>query len=185
MGAAQEEAPEEEEEVPPWVEPELQNSTVSKPRSKAKPRAARRVPSPPPLPPLGLTIECWSLPVPVPEERLARMDRVMGVFLEKLREAGVVLPENIRRLEACAEPQHPDCYIYSFGTRRLHVATREGDGGRLSLVVRCGGGFLDFADFAKRHGNIEQLRLQRRPDSRCNQTIRLTSVLAKGALQLQ
>jgi len=152
-----------------------------RPKSRAKHRPVRRPLSPPP--PTGLTIECWSLPVP--EERIALMDRVMNVFLDKLREAGVVLPENILRLEACGEAQHPDCYIYSFGTRRLHVASREGEDGRISLVVRCGGGFLDFTEFAKRHGNLEQLKLQRRLGSACNQTIQLVSVMSQGSVHVK
>merc|ERR1711953_1262921 len=115
---------------------------------------------------------------------MARMDRVM-FFLERLRESGVTLPENIQRLEPCAEAQHPDCYIYSFGTRRLHIATREGDDGRLSLVVRCGGGFLDFIEFAKRHGKLEQLKLQRQLGNSGSYSIQLVSVMSQGAVHVK
>jgi len=108
----------------------------------------------------------------------------MAVFLEKLREARIVIPSNVQRLQACGEPQHPGCFIYSFGTRRLHVAMREGDGGRVTVVVRCGGGFLDFVDFCRRHGSVEQLKLSRRVDSNGKQHIQLVSFRSRGNLKL-
>jgi len=123
----------------------------------------------------GVTVECWSIPG---EADMERMDRIMTLFLEKLAEASIVVPSNFTRVGACEEPQHPRCYVYSFGTRRLHLAVREGDGGRLTLVVRCGGGFLDFVEFARRHGGVEQLKLQRRTDPQGGQTVQLVSVLA-------
>merc|ERR1712151_1378482 len=106
------------------------------------------------------------------------MDRVMDTFLAKLREAGYELPENIQRLEACRDQQHADCFVYSFGTRRLHLATRELESGRLSLVVRCGGGFFDFAEFALRNGAVEQIKLQRRGGNDAKESVHLISVLA-------
>merc|ERR1719265_2592508 len=108
----------------------------------------------------------------------------MNIFVEKLQEAGVILPENFARLEECAEPGHSSCYVYSFGTRRLHINTREGDGGRLTLVVRCGGGYLDFLDFAARHGRVEDLKLKRLSDSKGHGRIQLTSVMSHGAVRL-
>merc|ERR1719422_415413 len=86
----------------------------------------------------ALTIECWSLPGP--EAELARIERVMGVFVSQLLAAGVVLPENFERVGRCGARTDPQpCYIYRFGTRRLHLSIREAEGGRLCLVVRCGG----------------------------------------------
>jgi hypothetical protein len=106
------------------------------------------------------------------------MDRVMATFLEHLRAAGLALPENIRRLEHCRDAAHVSgCYVYSFGTRRLHMSIREAEGGRLLLVVRVGGGFVDFVRFAMRHGSLENLRLQRRPQQDGRQVVRLVGVL--------
>lgn len=140
-------------------------------------------PSPPPPPAPALTIECWAKPGA--ESELARMDRVMVTFLDALRAAGIALPDNIQRLKQCSDAQHSNCYIYSFGTRRLHVATREVEGGRILLVVRCGGGFSDFADFAMRHGGLEQLRLQRHRDIQGRNVVRLSSVLSNGTVGLR
>merc|ERR1712032_1570074 len=96
----------------------------------------------------SLNIECWSLPGP--ETEVARMERVMGVFLDHLVTAGVVMPNNFQRVGRCGARNDPQpCYIYRFGTRRLHINLRELEGGRLCLVVRCGGGFFDFAEFAR------------------------------------
>merc|ERR1719461_221779 len=109
------------------------------------------------------------------------MERVMATFVEQLQTAGVVLPGNIQRIEECADPRHPACYVYSFGTRRMHVAARVTDSGRLLLVVRCGGGFIDFVEFVRRHGSLEHLRLERRSggSSSSNEVIRMSSVLSR------
>merc|ERR1711924_525200 len=79
-------------------------------------------------------------------------------------------------------PQHANCYVYRFGTRRLHV---QDQGGRLSIVVRCGGGFLDFATFAQRHGRIEQLKLHPRSDLQGSQTLRFNSVLRISSFKIK
>jgi len=129
----------------------------------------------------SLNIECWSLPVP--ETELARIERVMGVFLDHLLTAGVIMPDNLQRIGRCGARNDPQpCYIYRFGTRRLHINLREVEGGRLCLVVRCGGGFFDFAEFARRNGSGEQLkllRLQRRPTSQGREVMQVASVLSK------
>lgn len=125
----------------------------------------------------GLAVECWTKP---DETAMQRLDRVMGDFLQKLCEAGVAMPSNIRRLGACEEPQHSNCALYSFGTRRLHLQVREGDNGRLTIVVRCGGGFLDFVAFVRRHGSIEDVKLQKRTDANGKQRVQLVSVLAQS-----
>jgi len=130
----------------------------------------------------GLTVECWTIPG---EADVERMDRVVALFVDKLAEARIVAPDNILRLEACDEPQHPNCHLYSFGTRRLHLALREGDGGHLSLVVRTGGGFLDFMEFARKHGAIEQLKLQRRTDPQGNQSLQLVRVLGGRTMSVK
>jgi hypothetical protein len=130
----------------------------------------------------GLSIECWSLPVP--ETELERLDRVMNTFLERLQAAGVVVPVNFQRLRQCGMDQHAKCYVYRFGTRRLHVQVQN-QGGRLSIVVRCGGGFLDFATFAQRHGRMEQLKLHPRSDLQGNQTMRFNSVLRGSGFKIK
>jgi len=131
----------------------------------------------------GLSVECWALPS---ETEVARLDRVVGLFLEKMQEAGAVVPTNFQRVEQCGEPQHDRCYTYSFGTRRLHISTREGEGGRLSLVVRCGGGFLDFIEFVRRNGAIEELRLQRLLNGGGeSQRIRLAATFVNGKRQIR
>jgi hypothetical protein len=155
--------------------------------AKSKRRAKRKVVSQrpstaPTAPTTALTIECWALPGS--ETQLARMDRVMGAFLDSLRAAGVTLPDNIQRMKQCSDTQHSNCYIYSFGMRRLHLATREIEGGRILLVVRCGGGFSDFADFAMRHGSIEQLKLQRQRTIGSRNVVQVSSVLSNGAVRL-
>jgi len=144
---------------------------ASKPKSKPRSRSPPRSGSPAFG---GLTVECWSRPG---EDAMQRLDRVMEEFLEKLREAKVVIPSNLRRLGPCEEPLHPNCVLYSFGTRRLHIQVREGDNGQLTLVVRCGGGFLDFVAFVRRHGSLEELKLQRRVDATGRERIQLVSVM--------
>jgi hypothetical protein len=133
----------------------------------------------------GLTIECWSLPG---EADLERIERVVGVFVEQLVAAGVTMPENFERVGRCGARTDPQpCHIYRFGTRRLHLNIREAAGGRLCLVVRCGGGFLDFAEFARKNGSVEQLkllRMQRQP-TQGRQVLQLASVYQKGQRQVK
>jgi len=148
-------------------------------QAAAAPAADDRPVAPKPLLFGGLAVECWSI---AGEEDLERMERVMTTFVEALQNAGATLPSNIGHLEDCKASQHQSCFVYSFGTRRMHVATRLTEGGRLLLVVRCGGGFIDFVEFARRHGRVEQLRMQGQ-DRRAGggrEVIRLTSVLQKG-----
>merc|ERR1719235_2483042 len=97
----------------------------------------------------GLSIGCWSIPG---EADLCRIERVVRHFVESLQAEGVALPENIHLIGPCRELQHKGCFVYRFGTRRLHLSTRPTDDDRLVLVVRWGGGFMDFLDFARRHG---------------------------------
>jgi len=153
------------------------------PRPQSKSRKRRgRLQKTPDSSNTALSIECWALPS---ESELDRLDRVAGVLLEGLRTAGVTVPDNFKRLEVCKEPQHGNCYTYSFGTRRLHITTREAVGGRLTLVVRCGGGFLDFVEFVRRNGSLENLRLQRLLDGDGERPhLRLTSVFAQGRLNV-
>merc|ERR1711977_162682 len=124
--------------------------------------------------------ECWSLPAP--EAELDRIERVVATFVEGLRAAGVVLPENFQRLGRCGSRTDPQpCYIYRFGTRRVHMSVREFGGGRLCLVVRCGGGFLDFAEFARKNGSTEQMKLlkiQRQENEAGRQVLQLASVFS-------
>jgi len=174
--------PEELPEQAPEPAPEAEAPPARR-RASPKRRPQRKRNLPAPAPPDGsLTIDCWDV---AGESDVQRMDRVVGLFLQKLQEANVVLPENFARLGQCEEPQHPGCFVYAFGTRRLHISLREGEGGRLTLVVRCGGGFLDFVGFVRRHGGLEQLKLTRRPDSRGGQHIQLVSVLTRGTLTVR
>merc|ERR1719313_1751049 len=106
----------------------------------------------------ALTLECWSIPQ---ETDLEQIQRVVEHFLAILEEQGVVVPDNIRLVAPCREASHQRCFVYRFGTRRLHFAARAADDNRLALVVRCGGGFMDFLDFARRHGGLEKLRMCR------------------------
>merc|ERR1712080_69991 len=68
----------------------------------------------------GLAIECWSL---VGEEDIARIERAVAHFVGLLRAEDAVIPENLRLIAACKEPQHRGCFVYRFGTRRLHFTT--------------------------------------------------------------
>mmetsp|Transcript_17010 Transcript_17010/g.38368 ORF Transcript_17010/g.38368 Transcript_17010/m.38368 type:complete len:513 (-) Transcript_17010:96-1634(-) len=61
----------------------------------------------------------------------------------------------------------------------------------VDFVVRCGGGFLNSADFAKRHGSIERfassasLLCSGKPTLRGNAVLRLASVRSQGSLRLR
>lgn len=137
---------------------------------------------PPPPPPVGvgsLLLECWSIPG---EEDVARIERCVQTFVNALQAADTALPDNIRRIQRCAS-EHPGCFVYNFGTRRVHMATRAAESGRLMLVVRCGGGYMDFIEFARRHGRLEQLRIQRKAEPGGREVVRVTSVLSQGKVR--
>mmetsp|Transcript_76926 Transcript_76926/g.135547 ORF Transcript_76926/g.135547 Transcript_76926/m.135547 type:complete len:506 (-) Transcript_76926:144-1661(-) len=123
----------------------------------------------------GFTLDCWNIPG---EEDIKRIERCVSTFVNALAAANVALPENIARVQLCAA--HPGCHVYKFGTRRVHMATRAGEGGRLLLVVRVGGGYMDFIEFARRNGSLEQLRLQKTSEPGKREVARFTSVLSKG-----
>merc|ERR1711879_377225 len=106
-----------------------------------------------------LAVDCWSLATS--ETDLERMERVMAHVLTKLREAGATLPDPIKRLETEVDARVAGCYVYSFGSRRLHVAVREGEGQKLSLVVRAGVGFFDFVEFVQKNGASEHAKQQK------------------------
>lgn len=135
-----------------------------------------------PATPRGLRLECWSVPN---ETDIEQLERILAHFVTLLQDEGVALPENIRLVGPCKELSHNRCCVYRFGTRRLHLATRSTDDGRLVLVVRCGGGFMDFLDFARRHGGLEQLRLRRQVGANSTSMVRVTSVLAEGRVHLR
>lgn len=135
---------------------------------------------PPPQP--QIAFECWSIPK---ETDIDQIERVVAHFVELLQGEGVALPGNIRLVAPCREASHRRCFVYRFGTRRLHFATRSLDDGRLLLVVRCGGGFMDFLDFARRHGALERSRMQRCVGANATGTVRLNRVLVDGKAQFQ
>lgn len=93
------------------------------------------------------------------ESEAERAERAMTMFVDGLRSRGVVIPSNIGLMEKCREGRHVGCLIYSFGTRRIHITTRVTDEGNILLQVRVGGGFVDFAAFARRHGALEEKKL--------------------------
>eukprot|EP00747_Dinoflagellata_sp_TGD_P033163 gnl/TRDRNA2_/TRDRNA2_136430_c0_seq1.p1 gnl/TRDRNA2_/TRDRNA2_136430_c0~~gnl/TRDRNA2_/TRDRNA2_136430_c0_seq1.p1 ORF type:complete len:606 (-),score=96.55 gnl/TRDRNA2_/TRDRNA2_136430_c0_seq1:49-1866(-) len=127
-----------------------------------------------------LVIECWALPTYETNE--ARVERCVQIFLAALKDS---MPENMHRIARCSDT---GCYVYAFGTRQIRLSVREGEGGKLLLVVRCGGGFVDFSEFVQRHGSLERMRLRRRrrgslPSGR--EVIRLTSVLSRRSLRVR
>jgi hypothetical protein len=130
----------------------------------------------------GLTFECWSIAA---EKDLEQIERVVSQLVSALQADGVVLPENIRMVCPCKEDKHNRCFVYRFGTRRLHFATRSTDDGRVTLVVRCGGGFMDFLDFARRHGGLEQLRLLRQMGANGTGQVHLSSTLSAGRVRVR
>jgi len=130
----------------------------------------------------GLLLECWSVAT---ESDIEQTQRVVAHFIALLEREGVALPENIRLVAPCRESSHQRCFVYRFGTRRLHLAARSTDDGRLVLVVRCGGGFMDFLDFARRHGGLEKLRLKRQLRADGTGTVRLTSSFAGGRVRIR
>lgn len=130
----------------------------------------------------ALAVECWSLPG---ENDVERVEWAMSTFIEHLAEHGVVIPDNVSRIAQCGSKQHSSCYVYRFGTRRLHVGVQEGLDGRLALVVRCGGGFMDSAKLARRNGRIEQIRMNQTKLSEGRIVVHVTSVLSKGQRQVK
>merc|ERR1719453_2554764 len=121
----------------------------------------------------------------LPSETLReRVERAMASNIKQLVDAGVELPHNIQLATKCQEKEHGGCFIYRFGTRRLHVTTQAVDDGRLLLVVRCGGGFADFAEFAKRHARSERVKLQHKLAATATAgggVLRLSNAFAKRA----
>merc|ERR1711964_155977 len=98
------------------------------------------------------------------------------------------MPENFQRVGRCGARTDPQpCYIYRFGTRRLHINIREAEGGRLCLVVRCGGGFIDFAEFARKNGSTEQIKLLKiqRQATGGREVMQLASVFSKGERRIK
>lgn len=105
-----------------------------------------------PVPALqSFALQCWSKPN---ENDAERIERAMGQYLEYFRASGIIVPENIKPVGKC-RADHTRCFVYRFGTRKVHMSVREADDGRLTLVIRVGGGFSDFAEFARRHGSLE------------------------------
>jgi hypothetical protein len=130
----------------------------------------------------SLALECWSF---AHETDIEQIERVMSHFIGLLKRDGVSLPQNIRLVGPCKEASHQHCFVYRFGTRRLHFATRSRDNGRLVLVVRCGGGFMDFLSFARRHGGLEHLRMQREIEGNASGRVHLHSVLTERRMHIR
>jgi len=152
------------------------SSVLAPPSAPASPPASPKaaIVPPPPLPPQGppatsppekppgasIALDCWCKPAETEREQI---ERVVSHYVELLRSQGVVMPDNIGLISQCNESitKHRRCWVYRFGSRRLHFAARDQNDGRLLLVVHCGGGFMDFIDFARRHGGLEQIKLEK------------------------
>mmetsp|Transcript_9178 Transcript_9178/g.24026 ORF Transcript_9178/g.24026 Transcript_9178/m.24026 type:complete len:491 (-) Transcript_9178:6-1478(-) len=131
----------------------------------------------------SLVIQCWSR---AGETDIERIKRAMQVFIERLQEAGVPLPGNIQLTSKGLDKGHDrGCFTHRFGTRQIHVTTRESSGGRLSLVVRSGGGFIDFVEFVRRYGRVEHLHLERYLKANRKRAIQLNCVRANGSVQVR
>lgn len=134
-----------------------------------------------PIPALqGSTLECWARP---DENDAERIERAMGQYSEYFRESGIIVPENIRPVGKC-QADHTRCFVYRFGTRKVHLSVREADDGRLTLVIRVGGGFSDFVDFARRHGSLEHrkfVKLSVSDDARITTVFAAKRAAAKAA----
>merc|ERR1740123_1316381 len=78
--------------------------------------------------------------------------------------------------DAAAECDEPEVMYKAAGCKELLV------------VVRCGGGFVDFADFARRHGSREKSLLQRRAEARAAEVeggvLRLNTARQNGKLRV-
>eukprot|EP00746_Dinoflagellata_sp_MGD_P000349 gnl/MRDRNA2_/MRDRNA2_100626_c0_seq1.p1 gnl/MRDRNA2_/MRDRNA2_100626_c0~~gnl/MRDRNA2_/MRDRNA2_100626_c0_seq1.p1 ORF type:complete len:277 (-),score=64.16 gnl/MRDRNA2_/MRDRNA2_100626_c0_seq1:87-917(-) len=127
--------------------------------------------------PEAFAIECWS--VPTFETSGERMEYLVKTLYANMRAVGMIVPENCAQVAAC-ESGHGHCFLYQYGTKRVHITERK-VAGRIVLIVRCGGGFLDFVEFSKRYGKIEQSKLARDSDRR----VQMTSVLSKGRMVLK
>mmetsp|Transcript_98899 Transcript_98899/g.176200 ORF Transcript_98899/g.176200 Transcript_98899/m.176200 type:complete len:642 (+) Transcript_98899:33-1958(+) len=125
----------------------------------------------------GVVLECWSK---VDESDLERVERAVKEHLEYFSAANIIVPDNLQRVGKCSA-EHKNCFVYRFGSRKIHMSTRVSADGRLSLVVRCGGGFMDFIEFVRRHGSLEQLKLQ----GPFQGTARFSSVLSGGRLRVR
>jgi len=126
----------------------------------------------------GVVLDCWSEPS---ESELQKIERVVAHFVQLMHQQGVALPQNINMVSQCKEASHKRCFVYRFGTRRLHFAARTMDDGRLLLVVRCGGGFMDFVEFARRHGGLEEIKLRKQLEA--TGVVRINRVLKGGSIQ--
>lgn len=127
----------------------------------------------------GVVLDCWST---LGETELEQIERVVAHFVQMMHDQGVALPDNIRMVSQCKEAAHRRCFVYRFGTRRLHFAARAMDDGRLLLVVRCGGGFMDFVEFARRHGGLEQIKLRKQLEA--SGVVRVNRVLQSGSIKV-
>merc|ERR1712151_10129 len=154
----------------------------AEPPAAVQPMGSAEDVAPPPMPmeiPVarGIVMDCWSQPS---ESDLAQIERVVAHFVQLMRDQGAPLPDNIKLISQCREAAHKRCFVYRFGTRRLHFAARESEDGRLLLVVRCGGGFMDFVEFARRHGGLEEVKLRKQLEAsgvvRVNRVLRGSSI---------
>jgi hypothetical protein len=116
-------------------------------------------PPPPAETAIDVPVQCMQVPSETLRERV---ERAMAFNIGQLVDAGVELPPNIQMVDKCSENGHGGCFVYRFGTRRLHITTQAVEDGRLLLVVRCGGGFADFYEFATRHARSEMVKLQKK-----------------------
>jgi len=127
----------------------------------------------------GVVLECWSK---VDESDLERVERAVREYMDYMSAASITVPENLQRVGKCAA-EHKNCFVYRFGTRKVHMSTRVAQDGRLSLVVRCGGGFMDFVEFVRRNGSLQQLKLQKQAPAQG--ATRFSSVLSGGRLKVK
>jgi hypothetical protein len=109
-----------------------------------------------------------------------RMDLLLEALLGRLSNDGVVAPDNVKRIFACPN-QHADCFVYRFGTKKVHVTERAGQ-----PVVRAGGGFLSFMEFVQRHGVTEQAKLEKARRKAGQEPPKMTvSILVGGRISLR
>lgn len=171
------------EEAPPAVEEEpLKPPELPRPPSTERPASQR------------LVIRCWTKPgtprCGTPRDRddpeRPRVQAAVESVVERLTEEGLgnAVPENLVLVEKCSLKQHVGCFVYRFGTRRIHICARTMPASKeLLVVVRCGGGFVDFADFVRRHGGHEQ-SLRQRAEAETEGVLRLNSARHGGRLRL-
>lgn len=171
------------EEVAPTVEDEpLPPPELPRPPSTDRPASQR------------LVIRCWTKPgtprCVTPRDRddpeRPRVQAAVESVVERLTEEGLgnAVPENLVLVEKCSLKQHVGCFVYRFGSRRVHICARTMPQSKeLLVVVRCGGGFVDFADFVRRHGGHEQ-SLRQRAEAETEGVLRLNSARHNGRLRL-